>query len=907
MLLDKITEGLSEEQKKAVVSPARYIRITAAAGAGKTTTITSRIVYLIASGVDPALIVAFTFTEKAASEMKSRVVSKLNEVFPDLQIDIGPMFIGTIHSFCFRLLRDKFRYEDYEPLDENREAAFIFANNRRIGFDLLKDKSLKNKLHNFIASIYVVFNELIPEDVLEKEAPVFYELYKNYLSLLETHKLISFGRMIQLAVEKIEEDPSVISYIKHLIVDEYQDINRAQEKLIHLIAKSANVCIVGDPRQTIYEWRGSDDRCFVRFAQQFESENFEIRGNRRSTPEIIVAANNVALNFDEKILRNPMEPVREERGAAFWLDFEDQEDEADWIARTIQKLVGAGKCNYKDVAILLRSVKSSGPEIIKKLKQYNIPFIVGGKVGLFERDEILALAFVFTWIAEKEWPVKRYSDDTYSYVQLFRKVQERWPFQFDLKELESFKHDLLTGEFDSLIEAYQRLLTILNFRQLDPANVEHQLIMANLGRFNEVIADFEHSYRRGGRRVNWKKMIDSFYYFLRIYAYEEYDEKQLEFEDIDAVQLITVHQAKGLEWKVVFVANLVEYRFPSGMALRNLRNNKKKNNKWYVPDTLFDRERYEGSIESERKLFYVAITRAQDLLVLTSHKKDKDGKNRKNSRFIDEAGLGLSTKDEVKSYLQKMELKFNKRKEEKYNSISIEGITNYIQCPYRYFLNDVCGFVAPLNEMMGYRRAVANITRKLIHSSSDKSHPKDVVEEIFEKEFYLPYKVTDYGEGRFIKETTKEAFMREAEMNPEKYITSEEDIVRIELNFNNSVGLSDRVELLRNENGKLELRYVITSRNARSKEKAKLRLRVTALFLKKAGIEPEGAFLDLPLKNESESVSIDDESLAEVQKKIEESIEGIARKDYFKKSKESCSICDFIQICRFNNESHKYE
>ena len=898
--MEKITAGLSKEQRQAVISTERYIRITAAAGAGKTTTITSRILYLIASGVNPSSIVAFTFTEKAASEMKSRVIGKLRRVFPESHIDIGSMFIGTIHSFCFSLLKDKFHYEDYEPLDENREAAFVLANSSRIGLELLKGESLREKLYNFLASIYVVFNELIPEDALEKEAPLFYELYKNYLMLLENHKLISFGRMIQLAVEKIEEDPSAISHIKHLIVDEYQDINRAQEKLIRLIAGSASVCVVGDPRQTIYEWRGSDDMCFLRFSEYFKSADFEIRGNRRSTKEIISVANNVGLGFREEALRVPMEPVRTERGHAFWLDFETPESEADWIARTVSKLVDSGRCGFKDIAILLRSVKSSGPEIIKKLKQYNIPFVVGGKVGLFKRDEILAIAFIFTWIAEKEWDRKKFSSDVDSSVRLYREVQEKWPLLFEISELKNFKVELLGGKFKSLIEAYQRLLHILNFKLLDPQNVEHRVIMMNLGRFNEVVADFEHSYRRGGRRVNWKRMLDTFYYFLRLCACEEYEEKQFEMENVDAVKLITVHQAKGLEWKVVFVANLVEGRFPSGMVLRS-RKGGKRDRKWYIPDSLFDRERYEGSIESERKLFYVAITRACDLLILTSHRRDETKRTRNVSQFVWETGLVPSNADEIKNLLEKVDLKHASETGERHQSISLKSFLDYLRCPYYYFLNSVCGFVAPLNEMLGFRKAIANIHRRIIKKSSRDKHPVDVVGSIVEKEFYLPHMVVDYGAGRIIKEDTKRAFLRDSELNSEKYISYEEDIIRIELSFRNSVALSGRVELLIGKNGETELKYVMTSTDSWSKEEARLRLKIIALLSRKAGIAVKRAVIYMPLKNQSETVSIEDGDLKEIERIVKENLENLARGDYFKKNGESCNRCDFVQICRFND------
>lgn len=240
---DKLTEKilteprpLSDRQRRAVLCDRTHIRIIAGAGAGKTETLTRRIVYLLlVQQVEPSAIVAFTFTEKAAQSMKSRVYERVKHLGgDDICARLGEMFIGTIHGYCYRLLEEHFGYGDWGVLDEKQEMAYLM----RVGWALGLGRSgyYATNCEDFINTLNVYYGEMIPEEALRKKKDrEFLEKLRRYEASLDQHKRLTFNRMVQLAVENLQRRPEVAEHVKYLIVDEYQDINHAQDELIRLI------------------------------------------------------------------------------------------------------------------------------------------------------------------------------------------------------------------------------------------------------------------------------------------------------------------------------------------------------------------------------------------------------------------------------------------------------------------------------------------------------------------------------------------------------------------------------------------------------------------------------------------------------------------------------------------------
>ena len=223
---------LSPNQRSAVLSSNQHIRIIAGAGAGKTETLTRRIVYhLIYEEIDPAAIVAFTFTDKAAQGMKSRIYDRLKDMGrDDLRARIRDLYVGTIHGYCYRLLTDYFNYGNHDVFDENQERAFLSIVGKDLG--LANTGNYIRNCKNFLETVKVVEGERISDEVLQENCQDFLDKLNLYKSKLKENKRLTFDLMVSLAVENLEENPLALKHIKYLLVDEYQDINRAQERLI---------------------------------------------------------------------------------------------------------------------------------------------------------------------------------------------------------------------------------------------------------------------------------------------------------------------------------------------------------------------------------------------------------------------------------------------------------------------------------------------------------------------------------------------------------------------------------------------------------------------------------------------------------------------------------------------------
>jgi len=389
---------VSNEQKEAILSDARFTRIIAGAGAGKTEAITRRIAYLILSkNVGPSSIVAFTFTEKAAQSMKSRVYQRVEQIAgAAATARLGEMYLGTIHAYAKRVLDDYFGYGNWAVLDDNQEIAYLMRCGHGLRIDEFGDY-YADACRKFMRAVEMVQSELLEDDILEENAPDFFKCYQRYQRLLEKHKQLTFGRMISEVVHQLRNAPETLSHIQHLIVDEYQDINAAQQEFIRLIGGHGSICIVGDPRQSIYQWRGSDQRFFEDFTRIFpKTRSYDITENRRSTRRIVVNANQFANSFTT-LRVTPMTPFKDEEGFLGLASLQNPEDEARWIADQVESIVDNENIHYSDVGILTRSVATAAEPLINEFRQRRIPCIVGGKIGLFRRDEAQALGHIFAW------------------------------------------------------------------------------------------------------------------------------------------------------------------------------------------------------------------------------------------------------------------------------------------------------------------------------------------------------------------------------------------------------------------------------------------------------------------------------------------------------------------------------
>ena len=625
----------SPEQRAIIAHHQGHLQVVACAGSGKTETVAVRVATLLESGVAPAGIVAFTFTRAAAAGLKTRILRRYQERNPTANLDaLSPLYVGTIHAYCLRLLQTHVpRYATFDLYDEHRLIGLVLREYFSLGLEHLGIKNLTDCARDFVRNVAVVENEMIPVAQLPEGA--FRSAYAKLLDVLDRYHVLTHNQCIARAVECLH-DPGTFARVhaplRQLIVDEFQDINPAQARLIErLSADPVSLCVVGDDDQAIYQWRGSSVAYIQAFRERFQSAQHELGVNRRSTATIVDAAAAFADSIAPRVAKTITGSRPALDRALRCLGAGTAAEEAEAVADAIQTLHGAGVA-YADMAVLLRAVKTSASPFLDALDARKIPYRCEGRSELFLQADARFFAYLYAWLAGRDsfYNARSRTVDALSLESLLAEVDARYaPDAAHRALLEAGlpaqrKAGPSAPDAD-LVGSFYRIAALLQIDRWDPNDPEQAARLGTLARFTKVLADFENVTRRS-RRVNdpvlgetvrgglhgGEKYLKKFADYLSFYAQSDYEDFSGEPDfDLDAVTVSTVHAAKGLEWPVVFVPCLTAQRFPSSKSGRA--------QDWMIPRGLFPASRYEGSDADERRLFYVAMTRARDLLVLSTH------------------------------------------------------------------------------------------------------------------------------------------------------------------------------------------------------------------------------------------------------------------------------------------------
>lgn len=921
-LRDRILEGLSPDQKKAVESAFKYIRVIAGAGAGKTETLTRRVAYLLlVEGAEPSSIVAFTFTDKAAASMKSRIYRYIAALGGPTN-RLGEMYVGTIHSYAKRILDDHPKYGNYSLLDENREVAFLSNHS----WDMFQGEGRIRRMGEFLSTFKMALDEMLDDRELEARAPEFHRLKKKYEDKLEGHRLLTFGMSIKLAVEALREKAP--PGVKHLFVDEYQDINRAQEEMIKLIGREASVFVVGDPRQSIYQWRGSDERFFETFPQTFSpSDMAEIKENRRSAASIVRAANQFAKGFE--VRHADMEEHRKESGLTGLREFADARSEARWVADQIEALI-AGGLRRSDIGVMMRSVRNYAGPLITELKARKITHSIGGGIGLFRRDEVQAMARIFSWLTEGgSWPAQLNGRGAQlTGEELLTSGLALWAsavggsstgaggraipsWERELRLIKGALYATTAARdagnrhgYSNYTRLYHDILNALGFKSLDYRDENDAAVMANLGKFHVLLTDFEAESRRNGKRQSWGSSLRGLNWFMRTYAANAYEEQPAEeVRGVDAVKVMTVHQAKGLEWPVVFVIGASRDRFPLPVE----RWAQGRGRGWMdVPRDMFDAARYDGSLEEERRLFYVAMTRARDVLVLTGV-TGADGRGR--SEFVAAVDGCLERVGALKDAMDArgIALRAPERGEEM-QTFAAGDLIRYSRCPHMYLLGKVWGYQPELDEAIGFGNGLHYCLKRAADAVKAGKDPVDAVREAVDACFFVPF--ADERAAETFRDSAREMLERFAGAHGGDLAKIEESEYRIEYPVENAT-VTGRVDVIMREGGVREVREYKTSDEVVTPEELAVQIRMYALGLEGVG-KPVGRASAAYLKEgRVDRVGISGEELEGAKRLVGRCVRGIVGREFKpvegelgaedsnrKYPEKSCQRCDQRNICR---------
>ena len=618
---------LNELQREAVEHINGPCLVIAGAGSGKTKVLTTRIANLINEGVPSYHILAITFTNKAAKEMKERI-GKI--------VDNCESFVGTFHSFGMRIIREnvlKLGMErNFTILDSDDVLSLIKK--------ILKDKGYDTKevSPSYIRNrISFIKNEMLTNAEIEKffqseMEKIAYEVYLEYNVKLKKNNSVDFDDLLWLPVKLFKENPDVLEHyqdkFQYILIDEYQDTNEVQYKLVKLLAeKYRNLFVVGDPDQSIYQFRGANYKNILNFEKDYpDAKVISLEDNYRSTEMILEAANSVIKNNKERKEKN----LRSHHGKGLKIKYMRAYDEKNEIALVISEIKKLFLDGYKkkDIAVFYRT-NAQARVVEEQFLKANIPYKVVGSYYFYARKEIkdlicylrLILNFHDNVSLERVINVPKRGIGTTSIRKLLEKASAENTSMFDVlsspKEME-FKNLLIELKKDSeslsLTELVDDVLEKSGMKrelELD-SSLESELRLDNLMEFRSITKTYEDTTGS----VDLGDFLEEISLVADISEHKNED---------DVVTLMTMHSAKGLEFPIVFLVGMEEGLFPHQNSFNE-----------------------EDGIEEERRLCYVAITRAKERLYISNAKsRMMYGQTNRNmpSRFIEEIDSGLVEKD----------------------------------------------------------------------------------------------------------------------------------------------------------------------------------------------------------------------------------------------------------------------
>ena len=600
------TESLNENQKQAVLCDDQHMRVIAGAGSGKTRVLTMRIAHLIEDeDVRETRILAITFTNKAANEMKERI----RKMLPDRLYE---PWISTIHSLCVRILR-----EDIMTMGYPRNFTIMDAEDQKsVLKEAYKQLNIDASSHSYGSMLDYISNNKTADISVERAKDLaggFYDeavkakVYEYYIRRQEALFALDFDDLILWTVRMFKRFDEVLNKwqrrFEYILVDEFQDIDAVQYKLITLLTGSQNsLYVVGDPDQTIYTWRGADVNIIMNFTKDYpDAKTIILNENYRSTEAILNGANSVIKNNRHRVKKDLYTNRKSDEKITHYASASD-EYQAAWIAQKISDMHRKGK-SYRDIAILYRSNYLSR-SLEKGLLDARIPYIIYGGIRFYERQEVKdALCYLRMVAGADDLALMRIlnkprrgignktmdaiaDEARKSHVSMYEVLKRNEIFSGKAKKtIEGFVNMIETWRADAaggmeVFRLFEKIIEESGYRAMLEENKETERI-ENLKELIDDVREFAEDYPESS--------LDEYLQLVALYGDRD------ETLSSEYVQLMTVHAAKGLEFDTVFISDLNEGIFPNERAMNDSGSR---------------------GVEEERRLAYVAFTRARNKLFL---------------------------------------------------------------------------------------------------------------------------------------------------------------------------------------------------------------------------------------------------------------------------------------------------
>ncbi|MBC7186620.1 MAG: ATP-dependent helicase [Calditrichaeota bacterium] len=969
--VDDILNALNAEQREAVTFGEGPLMVVAGAGTGKTRVITHRIAYLIATKqARPEEILALTFTDKAAAEMEERVDVLVPYGFANV-------WISTFHSFGDHLLR-QYAFElglppDFQVLAEAEQN--IFFRQHLFAYPLDFYRPLGNPTR-FISALLSLFSRAKDEDVspeeylayaerLQKEAAAHPEdtelqeqaarqmelarTYACHQRLLAESGKIDFGDQVSLALKLLREHPAVLRELRqryrYILVDEFQDTNYAQFVLLQLLAgPHGNITVVADDDQSIYKFRGAAISNVINFLRTYPDARLVVlRENYRSTQQILDAAYRlISHNNPERleVQRGISKQLRAQRAGGAGVmhrHFDSLSTEADAVASIIEQKMQAGGYCYRDFAILVRANNHADP-FLRSLNMKGIPFQFSGSRGLYSRDEVRLLTHFLRTLSNPDDSVSLFhlaQSEVYQFppVELARcnsyaharnlslfQVFETLPRLPDLvvspeaqataaKIVENTQKFLEIARTNNAGVVLYRFLTDSGLlkRLTSAQTVDAEVRLLNIARFFEIVRSFC-AMATEDRVQEFVTHLDAL-----IEAGDDPPTAQAD-TDLDAVNVLTVHKAKGLEFRVVFLVGLVQDHFPTRARSESLA----------LPKELVKDIVPEGDVhlQEERRLFFVGMTRAKEELYLTSA-RDYGGKRpRKISQFVLEA---LDTVRADDSYERPSAVEVIQRHappaqtapdlaapipEDQLLTVSHKQIDDYITCPLKYKYIHVLRVPLLPHHTIVYGQA--------IHKAIEQYHRRKVAgQPVTLQDLHEAFRSAWSSQGFLSREHEEQRFAAGLKAL-ELFFQQEEEngctpaLVEQEFSFildNDRVtGRWDRVDVRDGAVYIVDFKSSAVQDQDKANEEARksLQLGIYALGYREVNARtPDFIELRYVESGITGRAAVTDKLLARATEKIKTAARGIRQRHYPAEPDEhTCSRCPYNQICPATSSSY---
>ncbi len=631
-----LIESLNNEQKEAVINTEGPMLVIAGAGSGKTRVLTNRIAYLIQEkGVSPANILAITFTNKAAKEMKERLEGLIGE-------DVNRLWVSTFHSTCVRILRNNIEAIGYTRNftiydDEDKKKIIKDA---MIELNVNEQKIAPRAVMSYISNnknSFKSYVDAMKEATGDQTEEIYAKIYEKYTKTLKFNNALDFDDLIGKTIDLFNENEDILEYyrekFKYLLVDEYQDTNHAQYLLVTMLgAKYKNVFAVGDDDQSIYKWRGADISNILNFEKDYEGAmTIRLEQNYRSTQNILDLANVVIANNTERKTKTLWTSNGKGDLTTLYYAY-DERDEAGYVTSTIEQRRAAGEASYGDFAVLYRT-NAQSRVIEEQLVRDSIPYQMYGGLKFYDRKEVKdMLSYLKILLNPRDEvsikrviniPKRNIGNTTLDKIENCARNNELYLYEAlkrcgEYPEISKLEYKI--ERFTSIIEEIRGMLDTHSLKDVVETLVERT-------GYKKMLED-EETQEAKDRIENLNELVSKVVYFEST-TEEPTLEKFLEDVSLvadsdktqdtnNSVKLMTIHTAKGLEFNTVFLVGFEDGIFPSYLSIFEEKDNE---------------------LEEERRLLYVAITRAKkDLHISYTKSRLKNGQvnHNKVSRFYDE-------------------------------------------------------------------------------------------------------------------------------------------------------------------------------------------------------------------------------------------------------------------------------